>query len=117
MKPNRYAKAVTELQATGIKDIPAEFKEIKKAEAGHWVVVGIISRDNHDRTQKIHTLEKTFANEKQWIRMGLQIKQKLFKQPFAGKYNKIVILHDPTYTPPKPKAKKTEEKTEAKTEA
>lgn len=108
MKPNKYSQAVKELQAMGIKDIPNELKEIKEREATHWVVAGIISRDNADKTQKIHTIEKTFANEKAWIRMQLQIKQNLFKQPFAGKYNKVIILHDPTYTPPKPKTKKVE---------
>ena len=80
----------------------------EEREAAHWVVAGIISRDNADKTQKIHTIEKTFANEKAWIRMQLQIKENLFKQPFAGKYNKVIILHDPTYTPPRAKTKKVE---------
>ena len=106
---NKYKEAVQELSNLDLGSfvIPKEGNahEVEGREA-HYHYVCIKSHDNRDKTAKIHTAVLQLLSISDYHKQTKQIKDGTFKSFFAGLYNKIVMLHDPTM---KPKAETKEE--------
>jgi hypothetical protein len=88
-------QAMDELQAfdLGAFEIP---DEIQLAETESYVCICIKSKDNQEGTAKIHSSRLCYANTDKWAQMNGEIKAKRSKGLFAGLFNKVVILHNPT---------------------
>ncbi len=103
IQPNRYKQAVQELATIDLGSfvIPDEIQE--NGSKNHYYCIGVKARDSKDGFTKLYSCKKLSCDINQWNKMGRQVKQGVFKQPFADIYDKIIILHNPT---DKPKAKK-----------
>jgi hypothetical protein len=87
-------QAMDELQAfdLGAFKIP---NEIQLAETESYVCICIRSRDNTEKTAKIHQAKLCYAPKTKWDWM--QAEQKAGRKGlFGGVFNLVVILHNPT---------------------
>ncbi len=91
---NRLQQATAELKKYKPESgtIP---NEIQVSEKGYYVFVCMKSKDNFDKTEKIHSFKVRFLSEHDYNKQQRQIKRKLIKQLFASMFNKVVLLHDP----------------------
>jgi DNA-binding NarL/FixJ family response regulator len=87
-------------------EIPKEYP--KESLKNHYICIGIKSKDSADGMQKVHSARMLGAGLNFWHKMQRQVKAGTFKSMFAGIYDKIVILHNPTLPMAKeePKEKK-----------
>lgn len=108
MKPNLLQQATQELSNLNLGqfEIPTEYK-VSDLKA-HYICIGIKSKDSADGLHKVHSARMLGAGLNFWRKMQRQVQQGTFKSLFAGIYDKIVILHNPTL--PMAKEEKPKEK-------
>jgi len=108
MKPNQLQQATQELSSLnlGSFSIPDSFPV--DGMKNHYICIGVKAKQSADKMSTIHTAKRLSADINQWRKMERQVKQGVFKSMFAGMYNKIVILHNPTL--PMAKEEKLKEK-------
>jgi len=105
---NQYKQAMQELKGLdlGAFEVP---KEINTYEAHCYHCVCIKSKMAKDGLS-VHIMPSLkIEGVSTWEVMQRQIKEGTFKALFAGQYNKVVVLHNPTLKA-EPKADKAEPK-------
>ena len=103
--PNQLVQATQELSSIDLGNfaIPEEIQE--KGAKNHYYCIGVRARDSKDGFTKTYSCKVRTCDLNQWNKMQRQIKQGVFKQPFADVYDRIIMLHNPNVKV-KPKAKK-----------
>jgi hypothetical protein len=100
IQPNKLKQAQQELATIRFNngfEIPEEIQ--KQGSDKVYMCVGVRALDSTDGFSKIYKGKLLTANQNMWNRMNRLVKQGIYKSLFAGIYDKIVILHDPTIKP------------------
>jgi hypothetical protein len=71
----------------------------------HYVFIGVKARDTSDGFSKIYTGKLLVASMNQYNKMRRMVEKGQYKTPFAGIFDKVVLLHDPTLKPAKKEEK------------
>jgi hypothetical protein len=101
-QPNKLKQAQQELATISFSngfEIPTEIKEEGSDKA--YICIGVKAADSADGFTKVYTGKLLTANQNMWNKMQRLVKQGIYKSLFAGIFDKIVMLHDPTYKPKK----------------
>ncbi len=108
MKPNQLQQAIQESSNLNLGNFNIPNEIPVQGAKNHYICIGVKSKDSLDGMSKVHTAKKLSCSINQWNKMLRQVKQGVFKAVFAGMYNKIIILHNPTL--PMAKEEKPKEK-------
>ncbi len=103
--PNQLVQATQELSSIDLGNFAIPEKIQEKGANNNYYCIGVRARDSKDGFSKSYFCKVRGCGINQWNKMQRQIKQGIFKQPFADVYDRIIILHNPTIKVA-PKAKK-----------
>ena len=102
IQPNKLKQAQQELATISFSngfEIPAEIKE--EGSDKHYVFIGVKARDTADGFSKVYAGKKLVASINQYNKMRRMVDKGQYKTAFAGIFDKLVMLHDPTVKPKK----------------
>lgn len=103
--PNQLMQATQELSSIDLGSFAIPEKIQEKGANNHYYCIGVRAKDSKDGFSKLYSCKVRTCDQNQWNKMQRQIKQGVFKQPFADVYDRIIMLHNPNVKV-KPKAKK-----------
>jgi hypothetical protein len=102
IQPNKLKQAQQELATISFSNGFELPKEINEKEAKYYYAcVGVRARDTADGFSKQYEGSLVWATINKWMKMKRQLKEGVFKREFGDMFDKIVIVHDPTYKPKK----------------
>jgi hypothetical protein len=106
IQPNKLKQAQAELQTVNFNngfEIPTEIQ--KNGSDKVYVCVGVKAFDSPDGFTKQYRGKLLTANQNMWNKMQRLVKQGIYKSVFAGIFDKVVLLHDPSFKAPKEEIK------------